>query len=687
MIKLSIKWLHENQDLVLILFVVGILGMLFVPIPVFMLDVLLIFNFSIALLILLLTFYAEKPTKFSTFPSLLLIMTLFRLALNIASTRLILNDGEAGRVIDAIGHHVIGGNYVVGLVVFFILILVQYVVVTNGAQRVAEVAARFTLDSMPGKQMSIDAELNMGLIGESQARQRRLDLERDANFYGSMDGASKFVKGDAIAGIVLIFINIIGGLAVGVAQHDLSWGQAVQTYTLLTVGDGIVTQIPALIISTATGLLITRAATDTSLSKELGSQMASSPKSLALVAALLTLCLLLPGLPTIPVLLALLVYVSYGIFLWRKRGKSESDTEIMADTEPTKESIPEFDQLLTFHLLELVIHPSLEPLLQVQDPISDRFDNFRKQYTRSMGLVLPALKLTSSVELQPGAYQLRMHGAQLTSGQLEPEALMIIDHKAEFLAVKGIATKEPAFGLAAMWVDSLQEQTARSAGYTVVDPVTVLMTHITEVMRAHAYQLLSRQETERLIKRLDPSVQAMVDEMVPTQLSLSDVQKVLQLLLQEKVTIRPLPIILEGIAEHCRKSKEPTQLVEAVRQHMKLQLVEPLLDKESRLNVLSMDGSLEQKLLQSLQSDGSRQYFALDPRIMEYLVQQLTSQAEKMLTQRIPIVLMCYPQLRLPLKQMLDRVLPALHVVAVNEVPTAVVVRNAGLIMAQPVAA
>lgn len=659
--------------------------MLFVPVPAFLLDILLIFNFSIALLILLLTFYTDKPTKFSTFPSLLLIVTLFRLALNIASTRLILNDGEAGKVIDSVGVYVIGGNYVVGLVVFFILILVQYVVVTNGAQRVAEVAARFTLDSLPGKQMSIDAELNMGLIGEVEARQRRLDLERDANFYGSMDGASKFVKGDAIAGIVLIFINIIGGLAVGVAQLDMSWNQAVHTYTLLTVGDGIVTQIPALIISTATGLLITRAATDASLSEELGTQMASSPKSLALVALLLTFAMLLPGLPKIPLLIALAVFVAYGVYLWRRRQEfAEAGSEQPPVPEANNAAAPEFDHLLTFHSLELVIHHSLEPLLLQQDPIASRFDNFRQQYARSMGFVLPSLKITGSVELATGAYQLKMHGAQLTTGRLEPDCLMVIDHKAEFLAVQGTATKEPAFGLNAMWVDAAQEAAARSAGYTVVDPGTVLTTHITEVMRMHAFQLLSRQETERLIKRLDASVQAMVDEIVPTQLSLSDVQKVLQLLLQEKVTIRPLPLILESLAEHCRKTKEPTALVEAVRQHMKLQLVEPLLDKESKLHVLSMDGSLEQKLVQSLQSDGSRQYFAVDPRTMEHLVQQLTALAEKMLTQRLPLVLMCYPQLRQPLKQMLDRVLPSLHVIAVNEVPTTVTVKNAGLVLAQP---
>lgn len=679
-------WLKQNRDLLLVGAVICILCMLFVPVPPVLLDILLIFNFSIALLILLLTFYSDKPTSFSTFPSLLLIVTLFRLALNIASTRLILNDGEAGKVIESIGIYVVAGNYVIGLVVFFILVMVQYVVVTNGAQRVAEVAARFTLDSLPGKQMSIDADLNMGLIGEDAARERRLALEKEANFYGSMDGASKFVKGDAVAGIILIFINIIGGLAVGVAQLGMDWSEAVHTYTLLTVGDGIVTQIPSLIISTATGLLITRAATDARLSQEIGQQMGSSPKSLMIVAAMLGFAMLLPGLPKVPLFIAFVTFAVCGYLVWRtavrqqQQGVPDPNEALpLASPNPDASTTPE--QMLTFYPLELLVNADLLDFIQNTDPLKQRFETFRQQFARNMGMVLPELRLQNSVDLVSHSYQIKIHGSLLATGTIFPELLLVIDHKAEFLAVQGERTKEPTFGLAAMWIDPIQEKQARAASYTVVDPGTVLLTHLTELMRTHAADLLSRQETERLLNRLDKANQSMVDELVPALLTLSDIQKVLQQLLAEKVTIKPLPLILEALLENARKHKEPLQLVEFVRQKMKLHLVEALLDKEGKLQILTLEGGLEQSLVQGLQQDGARQFFAVDPHLAEQLIQQLTTHSERLIAARLPVVLLCYPQLRQPLKQLLDRVLPHMHVLALNEIPTTVSVKNAGLIL------
>jgi flagellar biosynthesis protein FlhA len=681
-------WLSQNRDLLLVGAVIGILCMLFVPVPSVLLDLLLIFNFSIALLVLLLTFYSDKPTSFSTFPSLLLIVTLFRLALNIASTRLILNDGEAGKVIESIGIYVVGGNYVIGLVVFFILVMVQYVVVTSGAQRVAEVAARFTLDSLPGKQMSIDADLNMGLIGEEAARERRLSLEKEANFYGSMDGASKFVKGDAIAGIILIFINIIGGLAVGIAQLGLSWSEAVHTFTLLTVGDGIVTQIPSLIISTATGLLITRAATDARLSQEIGQQMGSSPKSLMIVAVMLGFAMLLPGLPKVPVFIAFVTFAVSGYLVWRTAIRQRQlllpdEAKLPSAQNSSQSAHPNTapEQMLTFYPLELLVNTDLLDFVQNKDPLQQRFETFRQQFARNMGMVLPELRLQSSIDIAAHSYQIRIHGSQLAIGSIFPEQLLVIDHKSEFLAVKGESTKEPTFGLAAMWVDLDQEKPARAASYTVVDPGTVLLTHLTELMRTHASELLSRQETERLLSRLDKANQSMVDELVPALLSLSDIQKVLQQLLTEKVSIKPLPLILEALVENARKQKEPMQLVESVRQKMKLHLVEALLDKEGKLQILTLEGVLEQSLVQGLQQDGIRQFFAVDPQLAEHLIQQLTAHSERLIAARLPVVLLCYPQLRQPLKQLLDRVLPHMHVLALNEIPTTVSVKNAGLIL------
>lgn len=682
-------WLKQNRDLLLVGAVICILCMLFVPIPPVLLDILLIFNFSIALLILLLTFYSDKPTSFSTFPSLLLIVTLFRLALNIASTRLILSDGEAGKVIESIGIYVVGGNYVIGLVVFFILVMVQYVVVTSGAQRVAEVAARFTLDSLPGKQMSIDADLNMGLIGEEAARERRLTLEKEANFYGSMDGASKFVKGDAVAGIILIFINIIGGLAVGVAQLGMDWSDAVHTYTLLTVGDGIVTQIPSLIISTATGLLITRAATDARLSQEIGQQMGSSPKSLMIVAAMLGFAMFLPGLPKVPVLIAFFTFAVCSYLVWKTAVRqqlvvsepNESAPAASQNTDVSTNVSNTPEQMLAFYPLELLVNADLIDFIQNTDPLKQRFETFRQQFARNMGMVLPELRLQNSVELAAHTYQIKIHGSLLATGTILPEQLLVIDHKAEFLAVKGESTREPTFGLAAMWIDPSQEKQARAASYTVVDPGTVLLTHLTELMRTHAADLLSRQETERLLNRLDKANQSMVDELVPALLTLSDIQKVLQQLLAEKVTIKPLPLILEALLENARKHKEPMQLVEFVRQKMKLHLVETLLDKEGKLQILTLEGGLEQSLVQGLQQDGARQFFAVAPQLAEQLIQQLTTHSERLIAARLPVVLLCYPQLRQPLKQLLDRVLPHMHVLALNEIPTTVSVKNAGLIL------
>jgi flagellar biosynthesis protein FlhA len=681
--KIVQTWLLQHRELLLIVALLAILAMLFIPVPAPLLDFLLILNFSLALLILLLTLYSDKPTSFSTFPSLLLIVTLYRLALNIASTRLILNDAEAGRVIATVGKYVVGGNYIVGLVVFLILVMVQYIVVTNGAQRVAEVAARFTLDALPGKQMSIDADLNMGLITEADAKARRRQLEKETNFYGSMDGASKFVKGDAIAGIILILINIIGGLAIGVAQLDMPWGEAVHRYTLLTVGDGIVTQIPALIISIATGLLITRAATDAALSEELGQQLTSSGKSLVLVCMTLVFALFLPGLPTGMLLFTLAIFIAIAYFVLKQK-KIESNIknkeQQLSSELPAIQNNDDLDKLLKIAPLELVASQDLEEFLLHIEPVERRFANFRQQFARSMGMILPDLKLSSSIELKSSSYQIRLHGTLLAAGQLFSNQLMVIDHKGEYLSVHGVKTKEPAFGLSAMWISAEQEKNAKHAGYTVVDPSTVVLTHLTELVKRNAAELLTRQETERLLRKLDTNLQPMVDELVPALLTMSDVQRVLQQLLQEKVSIRPLALIVEALLDNARKNKEVSVLVEAVRQKIRLHLIEDLRDKEQTLQVITLEGALEQQLMLGLQQDSTRSTFAVNPQLLEHLIQQLSLQSEKMISQRLPAVLLCYPPFRAPLKQLLDRVLPHLHVLSVNEVAHQVAVRTVSII-------
>jgi len=441
-----------------------------------------------------------------------------------------------------------------------------------------------------------------------------------------------------------------------------------------------------LIISTATGLLITRAATDARLSQEIGQQMGSSPKSLMIVAAMLGFAMLLPGLPKVPVFIAFVTFAVCGYLVWRTAVRQQqqvvvdpNETLPVASQNTNVGTTPE--QMLTFYPLELLVNADLLEFIQNTDPLKQRFETFRQQFARNMGMVLPELRIQSSVDLASHGYQIKIHGSLLATGTIFPEQLLVIDHKAEFLAVQGESTKEPTFGLAAMWIDPTQEKQARAASYTVVDPGTVLLTHLTELMRTHASDLLSRQETERLLNRLDKANQSMVDELVPALLTLSDIQKVLQQLLAEKVTIKPLPLILEALLENARKHKEPLQLVEFVRQKMKLHLVEALLDKEGKLQILTLEGGLEQSLVQGLQQDGARQYFAVDPHLAEQLIQQLTTHSERLIAARLPVVLLCYPQLRQPLKQLLDRVLPHMHVLALNEIPTTVSVKNAGLIL------
>ncbi len=679
------KFLHvlkAQQDMFLVIGVICILLILFIPIPPIMLDMLLIVNFSIALLVLLVTFYTDKPLSFSTFPSLLLIATLFRLGLNVSSTRLILNEGDAGEVIASIGEFVVAGNYVVGLVVFFILIVVQFVVVTNGAQRVAEVTARFTLDSMPGKQMSIDADLNMGLIDEHQAKQRREGVEKEANFYGAMDGASKFVKGDAIAGIIIILINIVGGLAIGIAQKGLSWSEALHTYTLLTVGDGLVTQIPSLIISTATGILITRAATDSHLGAELMKQMVSSHKPLLLVATCIYLSLLLPGLPKMPLLFLGSVFAVLG-YLAYKNAQAPNDAdkntdELLKDLTDGEKTMA---QLLEVHPLELACTGSLYNQLEQDTFWRNRFKTFREQFALDMGMVLPELALVKDIHLEAEHYEIRIHGVKVGKGTLLLEHSLVMDARGIFEGIQGKKTKEPTYGLPAMWVTDVDADIARQNRCTVVDAQTVLLTHISELIKSQSSELLTRIEVEQLVGRLESTHASLIDELIPAILSYSELQKILQLLLKEKVSIRNMAQILEAQAEHCRQSKELTFLTEQTRQKLKVQIVQKLLDKDETLHVITMDSAIEQKLIQGVHPETATNNLSLDPAVAEQIVQQLTSYCEQMAIKRLTPVVLCYPQVRMPFRQLIERVLPQLHVLSISEVPTSISVKNAGMVM------
>lgn len=661
------KALGNQADLVLVLSIIGILVILFTPIPPGLLDFLLIANFSFALLLLLLTFYMGKPLEFSTFPSLLLIVTLFRLGLNIAATRLILSDADAGQVIASIGTYVVAGNYVIGLIVFLVLVVVQYVVVTNGAQRVAEVAARFTLDSMPGKQMSIDADMNMGLIDQNEARERRKTIEREASFYGAMDGASRFVKGDAIAGIIIILIDIIGGLAIGVSQIGMSWGEALQTYTLLTIGDGIVTQVPALVIATGTGIIVTRAASDAQLSEEVSRQVTAYPKTIMLVGVGLLILMLLPGIPMIPVMLLLGLMVLLYVFAVRGWKKRAADAEVK---ERKTAADDDLYSLLAVEPIEVNVGQNL--ILAVGGDNSmfmERIVAFRKQYALEMGFVFPKVRIKDNKKQGPNHYEFRIYGTKVAEGEVMSDRLLAINPSGERIKVEGIATKDPTYGLPAVWIVEDARKQAREAGCTVVDPATVLLTHLTEVVKQQAPNLLTRAETERIVNRVREQQSSLVEELIPKVLSLVEIQKVLQNLLREKVSIRNVEAILEVLMDFGGRNRDPEFLTEQARERLGGSICQNLANEEGELYVLTFDPTIEQAINGAVRSVEDKTTLVLEPKFAEQLLRRLTAEVERMMSSNLMPVILCAPSLRRHVRRLTERVMPQLSVVSLTEVP------------------
>lgn len=657
-----------HGDVALVLLVLGVLAVLFVPIPAGLLDFLLLANFSLAFLLLLLTFYMRRPVEFSTFPSLLLIATLLRLSLNVAATRLILANGEAGRVIGAVGNHVVGGNYVIGLIVFVILIVVQYVVITNGAQRVSEVAARFTLDSMPGQQMSIDADLNMGLIDQAEAQARRRALEQEANFYGAMDGASKFVKGDAIAGVLILLVDIVGGLVIGVMQLKMSWADALHTYTLLTVGDGIVTQVPALVIALGTGIIVTRSAADGNLGTEAIRQITSFPKLLFSVAGALGLLMLLPGIPALPAasLAAVIALVGFA-----SRGREAASEPAANDT---KQDDPY--ESLQVEPVEIFIGEHWVPLVESPEaPFMERVGAFRKSFALELGLVLPAVRFKALPRLASDGYEIFIDGVMAARGQARADRLLAIHPAGDVKSIPGELTRDPTYGLPALWIAPSAREAAIAAHYTVVDAETLFMTHLTEVLRREAPQLLSRAETERLLTRVRSREPGLVEELVPTVLSVSDVQRVLQNLLREKVSIRNLDAILETLADAGRTVKEPALLTERVRARLAPAILRSLAGERNTLSVMTLDAAVESQLIHSLRNAGN-DALVIEPALADQLVRRLMTQAERMMRSDLLPVLLCAPELRRHVRALTERVLPHLRVLAMTEIPQSIELKS-----------
>ncbi|WP_138760386.1 flagellar biosynthesis protein FlhA [Modestobacter altitudinis] len=661
--------------------VVSIVLMLVVPLPAAVLDLLLGFNIVASLLILLVSMQIKRPLDFAVFPSLVLIATLMRLALNVSSTRLVLSDGYAGKVIEAFGHFVIGGSLIVGLVIFVILTIIQFVVITNGAGRVAEVGARFTLDAMPGKQMAIDADLNAGLINETQARKRRQEVTSEADFYGSMDGASKFVKGDAIAAIIITMINLIGGFAIGIMQNGMAPADAVSTYSLLTVGDGLVSQIPALLISTATGLIVTRSASSSDMGTDLLNQLGRNKQPVRIAGgAALALCLI-PGLPKLPFLLI------GGLFLFiatRLTEKSEDDDEALAATQAPDEPQPDSPEAIVERMrvdpLELEVAFDLVELVDTArgGDLLDRVKALRRKVAMETGLVIPLVRTRDNLDLPGSQYVIWLNGVPAARGNSPAGTVLAIGDHLEGLP--GKPTVEPVFGLAAKWVPAELQRQAEMAGATVVDRSSVITTHLAEVVRQNASALLGREDVKVLVEMIRRSHPAVVEELTPTLLSLGEVQRVLHALLDEGVSIRDLVRIFEALSLRAKKSTDLDGLVEAVRAALGGAISQPYVTPDERLHVITLDPAFEQRLLEAVRPTENGQVLALDGHTVDTLVRgctELLDQADRL---NLSPVLVCSPQVRAALSRLVRQVLPRLSVISYNEVSRTAQIESLGVV-------
>jgi flagellar biosynthesis protein FlhA len=679
-IKLPLKRfsMGANVDIGISVGIVAILMVMIIPLPTGILDVLLALNITIGVMVLLLTIYAVRPLDFSVFPSLLLVTTLFRLSLNIASTRLILLNGHsgplaAGQIIKSFGSFVVGGNPTVGLVVFVILVVINFVVITKGAGRIAEVAARFTLDAMPGKQMSIDADLNAGLVDEATARTRRAEIAKEAEFYGAMDGASKFVRGDAIAGIIITLVNIVGGLVIGVLQMGLDLSTAVQNYTLLTIGDGLVSQIPALVISTAAGILVTRAGAEGNIGTELAQQFGVNPRALMISSGIIFLFALAPGMPAVPFMLLSAAVFFFGRAVLGSEQKKRQEAESEEPEETAQETSPEeVESLLPLDMLELEIGYGLIPLVdnKTQGNLLERIRSLRRQFATEMGLIMPSLHIRDNLELKPNEYAVCIKGNEVARGELLMDHLLAIDPGDVKAKVDGVATKDPAFGLPAIWISQDKKSDAQFAGYTVVDLPSVITTHISELVRRDGYEFLGRQEVQRLLDKVAETSPKVVEELVPGNLSLGALQKVLQNLIREQVSIRDMLTILETLADYATMTKDTDLLTEYVRQRLARSLTRPYIGKDRTLRVLSVGANLEEAVASGINQSEYGTYLALDPRQANQIIESVKGSLERAAVKLEQPVMLCSTTVRRHLKKLCERFQIPLTVLSYNEIPS-----------------
>lgn len=679
----------KQKEISFSVFFMAIIAVMVLPVPAILLDLLLTASVAFSIVILMVAIHSDQPLKFSTFPTVLLIVTLFRLSLNVATTRTILLHGyegedAAGEVIRAFGQFVVGGNYAVGIIVFLILIIINFMVITKGSTRIAEVAARFTLDAMPGKQMSIDADLNAGMITEDEARQKRIDIQREADYYGSMDGASKFVRGDAVAGLIITVINILGGLVIGVVQGGMEVVQAAERYTILTIGDGLVSQIPSLIISTAAGLIVSRAGSGGDLSSQLVGQLFNSTKVMGITGGILLFFAIIPGMPKLSFILlgALFIYLSR---LTKTAGKEKEKELEKAETEKAKAPVPEEDEvksLLEMDILELEIGFALIPLVDANQggTLLNRIKAIRRQLALEMGFIVPPVRIRDNLQLDANGYAVMLKGVRINTGSIFPDKFLIMNPEGSVANFDGIPTKEPAYGLDAKWVDEAVKEMAEIEGCTIVDPSTVIATHLTEIIKSNAHELLGRQETQELLDKLKEKYPKLVDDVVPAILDLGTVNRVLQALLKERVSIRNLQTILEILATYGMQNKHPDFLTERVRAVLKRQITESFLAADGKLYVFTLPSKVEQFIATNIQKGDDGQEIVIDPSVAQKILSAVIQKSDQCIAKSLPPVLIVSPPIRLPMRRFVEKFVHNINIMSHNEISDSVRIESLGML-------
>lgn len=671
------------KDLAVLLAVITIIIMLVIPLPGWLLSVLILLNISLALLVVLVAMNIQEALQFSVFPSLLLMLTLFRLGLNVSTTRAILGKADAGGVVDTFGSFVIGNNPLVGFVVFIILVIIQFIVITKGAERVSEVSARFTLDAMPGKQMSIDADLNAGLISEQEARERRKKIQEEADFYGAMDGASKFVKGDAIVGIVIVIVNIIFGYIIGMVQMGMTFEEALNTYTRLTVGDGLVIQIPALLIATATGIVVTRVSTEEgNLSTEVMNQLFQYPKLLFIAAGTIFLLGFTPINFFLTTSIAAFLALSGYLLMRQQKEEPETEEDLVEEESESMKSQENVISLLNIDPIEFEFGYALIPLVDASQggDLLDRIVMIRRQLALEYGMVIPVVRIRDNIQLEPNEYRLKIKGNEVARGELLLDHYLAMTPAIDDDTIEGIETREPAFGMPAKWISEEQKDEAEMLGYTVVDPPSVISTHLTEVLKRHLHELLGRQETKELIDHLKEDYPILVEEVTPDPLSIGDIQKVLAKLLRENVSIRNLPVIFETLADYGKMTNDTDLLAEYVRQALSPQLTKQYVSDDKHLRVITLAQSVEQLIMNHIQQTEHGNFLALDPESQEKIVRSIIEQVEQASLQYDKVVILCSPTIRMYVKQLIERSLPDVAVLSYNELEPDVQVQSIGVV-------